>query len=61
MDQMFRRKADADGIGAYRPNGFRPSENPVSSVLAMNFWGQTPTEFWGQTPAELLQPRAANL
>ena len=26
----------ADGIGADRPNGFRPSENPVSSVLAMS-------------------------
>ena len=36
MDQMFRRKADADGIGADRPNDFRPSENHVSSVLAMS-------------------------
>ena len=60
MDQMFRRKADADGIRAYRPNGFRPSENPVSSVLAMSVRHSLPkqiTELFEWDPTEKVATR----
>ena len=60
MDQMFRRKADADGIGADCLNGFRPSENPVSSVLAMSVRHSLPkqiTELLEWDPTEPVATR----
>ena len=60
MDQMFRRKADVDGIGAYHSNGFRPSENPVASVLAMSVRHSLPkqiTELFEWDPTEPVATR----
>ena len=60
MDQRFRRKADADGIGADCSNGFRPSENPVSSVLAMSVRHSLPkqiTELFEWDPTEKVATR----